>query len=334
MDFEPEGKKYSLGLRVFQLGLYVSNSLGYAGTATPVLTRLTEKTQEASILAVQDEDRFLTVAKVDGPKAFRVTSDPGYRGYLHCSAVGKALVAFAEPGESAKLVDTLELVPVAPKSITDRDEFRAEIERIRTLGYALMDEENEVGMRAVAVPVLDHDGRAIAAGSAVVGKWLLVGRIRTSEHPLWSSFVWRNEVVDAFVEMVAAPWFARAAAGTPALVWWLRLLGARIGRGAWCESYWLPEADLVALGPGSTVNRGCVIQTHLFHDRIMSIDAVNLGQGATIGPHGVILPGASIDSGATVGPASLVMRGEGIPAGTYWRGNPVAPWREPEVPTR
>ncbi|NUP73982.1 MAG: amino acid adenylation domain-containing protein [Sinomonas sp.] len=175
---------------------------------------------------------------------------------------------------------------------------------------------------------------AVAAGAAAAAKWLFVGRIRASEHPLWSSFVWRNEVVDAFVEMVAAPWFARAAAGTPALVWWLRALGARIGRGAWCESYWLPEADLVELGAGSTINRGCVVQTHLFHDRIMSIDAVTLGAGATMGPHGVILPGASIRSGATVGPASLVMRGESIPAGTYWRGNPVAPWREPGVPTR
>ncbi|MEA5455918.1 IclR family transcriptional regulator [Sinomonas sp. JGH33] len=167
VDFEPEGKKYSLGLRVFQLGLYVSNSLGFAGTANPVLARLTEKTQEASILGVPDEDRFLTVAKVDGPKAFRVTSDPGYRGYLHCSAIGKALVAFAAPEERERLLETLELLPVAPRSITDRDEFRAEIERVRGQGYAVMDEENEVGMRAVAVPVLADSGsgepRAIAA---------------------------------------------------------------------------------------------------------------------------------------------------------------------------
>jgi DNA-binding IclR family transcriptional regulator len=163
VDFEPEGKKYSLGLRVFQLGLYVANSLGFAGTANPVLTRLTEKTQEASILAVRDEDRFLTVAKVDGPKAFRVTSDPGYRGHLHCSAVGKALVAFAAPEDREHLVETLELAPVAPKSITDREAFRAEIDRIRSQGYAVMDEENEVGMRAVAVPVVDEAGRAFAA---------------------------------------------------------------------------------------------------------------------------------------------------------------------------
>ncbi len=49
---------------------------------------------------------------------------------------------------------------------------------------------------------------AVAAGSAVVAKWLLVGRIRPGEHPLWSSFIWRNEVVDTFIEMVSAPWFA------------------------------------------------------------------------------------------------------------------------------
>ncbi|WP_372462794.1 Pls/PosA family non-ribosomal peptide synthetase [Sinomonas notoginsengisoli] len=175
---------------------------------------------------------------------------------------------------------------------------------------------------------------AVAAACATVAKWLFVGRIKAGEHPLWSSFVWRNEVQDTFVEMVAAPWFARAASGTPALVWWLRSLGATIGSGTWCESYWLPEADLVSLGPSSTVNRGCVVQTHLFHDRIMAIDAVVLGEGATLGPHGVILPGAELADGATVGPASLVMRGEHVPAATYWRGNPVVPWKEPEAPSR
>ncbi len=60
---------------------------------------------------------------------------------------------------------------------------------------------------------------------------------------------------------------------------WLRGLGAKIGRGVWCETYWLPEADLVRLGAGSTVNRGCVVQTHLFHDRIMRMDTVVLEDG-------------------------------------------------------
>ena len=169
----------------------------------------------------------------------------------------------------------------------------------------------------------------MACALATLAKWVLVGRLRVGEHPLWSSFVWRNELADTFVEMVAVLWFARTALGTPALNLWLRSLGARIGRGVWCETVWLPEADLVALGDGASVNRGCVLQTHLFHDRIMSMDTVTLGAGATLGPHGVILPAASIGAGATVGPAALVLRGDELPAGTRWTGNPVAPWPAP-----
>ncbi|MGV9482716.1 amino acid adenylation protein, partial [Gordonia aichiensis] len=167
---------------------------------------------------------------------------------------------------------------------------------------------------------------ALAGAIAVAAKWLLVGRIRAVEHPLWSSFVWRNEVSDAFVETVAAPWFARAATGTPVMNLWLRGLGAKIGRGVWCESYWLPEADLVTLGDGATVERGCVVQTHLFHDRIMSMDTVTLDAGATLGPHCVALPAAYIGAGATIGPASLVMRGDVVPPSTRWWGNPISPW--------
>jgi non-ribosomal peptide synthetase-like protein len=169
----------------------------------------------------------------------------------------------------------------------------------------------------------------VAAAVTSAAKWLFAGRIRAREHPLWSSFVWRNELSDTFVEMVARPWFAANAAGTPALAVWLRTLGARVGRGVWCETYWLPEADLVTLGDGVTVNRGCVVQTHLFHDRIMQLDAVGLANGATLGPHSVILPAASIGSGATVGAASLVMRGERVPAASLWAGNPIAPWLSP-----
>lgn len=167
---------------------------------------------------------------------------------------------------------------------------------------------------------------AVAGTIAVIAKWLVVGRIRAVEHPLWSSFVWRNEVSDTFVETVAAPWFARAASGTPVMNLWLRGLGASIGRGVWCETYWLPEADLVTLDTAATVNRGCVVQTHLFHDRIMRLDSVVLEEGSTLGPHCVALPAARLGAGATVGPGSLVMRGDEVPPSTRWQGNPIAPW--------
>ncbi len=165
-----------------------------------------------------------------------------------------------------------------------------------------------------------------AAGVTTAVKWLLVGRFRPVEHPLWSSFVWRNELVDTFVEVLAAPWLVGPASGTPVLTAWLETMGARIGRGVWLETYWLPETDLVRLGDGATVNRGCVVQTHLFHDRIMSMDGVRIDRGATLGPNGVILPGAGIGAGTTVGPGSLVTRGDAVPAATRWRGNPITTW--------
>jgi non-ribosomal peptide synthetase-like protein len=167
---------------------------------------------------------------------------------------------------------------------------------------------------------------AVACALATAAKWLLVGRLRAGDHPLWSSFVWRNELADAFVELVAAPWFARPATGTPALNAWLRALGATVGRGVWCESYWLPEPDLVELRDGATVNAGCVVQTHLFHDRVMSMDKVVLRRGSTLGPNSVVLPAATIGRDATVGPVSLVMRGELVPDKTRWVGNPIGPW--------
>ncbi|WP_199434883.1 Pls/PosA family non-ribosomal peptide synthetase [Qaidamihabitans albus] len=178
---------------------------------------------------------------------------------------------------------------------------------------------------ALAGTVLFAAG-VLAAATATAMKWLLVGRFRPAERPLWSSFVWRGELADTFVEVLAVPWLVGSLSGTPLLPMWLRSMGARIGRGAWLETYWLPEADLVRVGDGATINRGCVVQTHLFHDRVMSMDTVELGAGATLGPHGIVLPGASIGARTTVGPGSLVTRGDTVPAGSRWLGNAIAAW--------
>lgn len=172
----------------------------------------------------------------------------------------------------------------------------------------------------------------LAAGAAaglvsIVAKWLLVGRHRSGEHPLWSSFVWRNELADTFVEVLAVPWLAGSVPGTPVMTAWLRGLGARIGKGVWVDSYWLPETDLVTLEDAATVNRGCVLQTHLFHDRILRTDTVVLREGATLGPGGIVLPGSAIGARTTLGPASLVMAAESVPDDTRWLGNPIEAWR-------
>ncbi|GAA1471637.1 Linear gramicidin synthase subunit D [Corynebacterium felinum] len=154
-------------------------------------------------------------------------------------------------------------------------------------------------------------------------KWVCVGRHRPGDHPLWSRFVWLNELQDTFVEVVAAPWFFQPTVGSGAMNVGLRLLGTRIGAGAWVETYWFPETDLCSVGAGATVGPGVVVQTHLFQDRVMSLDTVTISAGATVAGHSVALPASVIGAGATVGPGSLVMRGDRVPAGTKWQGNPI-----------
>ena len=168
VDYEADGRRYHLGLRIFQLGQRVSNHHGFAGTALPILRRVTEETGEATILSVRDGHQHLTVNKVDGPQTFRVTSDPGHLGALHTTSVGKALVAFADDATRRQLVEELELEPLTEFSITDRAAFRTEIELVRKRGYALMDQENELGMRAVAVPVFNSQGHAFASLATAV----------------------------------------------------------------------------------------------------------------------------------------------------------------------
>ncbi len=130
---------------------------------------------------------------------------------------------------------------------------------------------------------------------------------------------------DTFIEVLAAPFFARVTV-PPAADHVVPHDGDPGRPGRVGETYWLPEADLVTLGDGATVNQGSVLQTHLFHDRMLATDTVQLRRGATLGPNSVILPAATIGRHATVGPVSLVMRGESVPDKTGWIGNPIGPW--------
>lgn len=163
---------------------------------------------------------------------------------------------------------------------------------------------------------------------ALAAKWALVGRFRPSAHPLWSSFVWRNELADVFTESLAGELIGMSV-GTPIINLWLRGMGTKVGRRVWCETRRLPEFDLITLRDGVTINRGCVLQTHLFHDRIMRMDEIDLGMNSTLGPNSIVLPGSSLGTGATVGAASLVMRSEAIPPDSKWAGNPLHIWIPP-----
>lgn len=156
-------RRYSLGLRLFELGQRVSHARGFAGVALPVMQRLSGETGEPTLMSVLDGHNQVYVHSVRGSRQVQVRGEPGGRGPLHCTSMGKCLIAFAPPAERDRLVAELALAALAPRTITDRAAFAREIDTVRERGYAIADEEHEAGIRAVGVPVCGPDGVAIAA---------------------------------------------------------------------------------------------------------------------------------------------------------------------------
>ena len=158
---DTSSKRYSLGLRLFELGQQVSQARGFAGVALPVMHRLSAETGEPTLMAVLDGHNQVYVHAVQGRQRLQIRGEPGERGPLHCTSMGKCLVAFASQRE--ELVAALELTPLGPRTITSRAAFGEEIESVRHKGFAIADEEREAGIRAVGVPIRGPDGIAIAA---------------------------------------------------------------------------------------------------------------------------------------------------------------------------
>ena len=157
----------------------------------------------------------------------------------------------------------------------------------------------------------------------VVGiKWALVGRYRPAEYPMWSRPVWLSEAVTAIYEGLCVPLVLRHLKGTALLPMALRLFGVKIGRRVWIDTTNFTEFDLVKIGDEAELNRDCEPQTHLFEDRVMKMDHLDLGSRSTLGPASIALPGAQLANGARLGSLSLVMKGETIPAGLPWAGSP------------
>nr|WP_281372334.1 Pls/PosA family non-ribosomal peptide synthetase [Prauserella isguenensis] len=158
--------------------------------------------------------------------------------------------------------------------------------------------------------------------TVVLAKWAVVGRYRPRREPLWSRFVRRTELVTGLYEAAAVPALLGVLTGTPWLPPALRLLGARIGWGAWLGTTYLTEFDLVHVGRGATVGRGASLQTHLFEDRVMKMSHVRIGAGASVGERSVVLYDATVEDGAALGPLSLVMKGEQLTRLNRWIGIP------------
>ncbi|MDN2712278.1 amino acid adenylation domain-containing protein [Janthinobacterium sp. SUN118] len=173
-------------------------------------------------------------------------------------------------------------------------------------------------------------GIAYGIGNFVVVllfKWLLLGRYRKHAAPMWTPFVWVSEGVTNLYEGIAVPNFMRYLRGTPWLPLAFRLFGCKIGRGVYMDTTDITEFDCVHIGDYSELNALTCPQTHLFEDRVMKIDHVEIGKRVYMGPRSSVLYSARVGDNARLGPLTLVMKGEHIPAGSNWAGCPAAPLR-------
>jgi non-ribosomal peptide synthetase-like protein len=157
-------------------------------------------------------------------------------------------------------------------------------------------------------------------------KWLVMGRFQPVVKPLWSLYVWLNEMVNGVYESVMAPALAPYL-GTPFAAPLLRLIGCRIGCRTFIQSTLFSEFDLVRIDDYAALNLGSVIQNHLFEDRIMKSSYLRVGRGCSVGNMGVVLYDTEMQPGAVLGPLSLLMKGEALPPGSRWVGIPIQPVR-------
>ena len=197
-------------------------------------------------------------------------------------------------------------------------------------GMTEIEEAYSLSVAALSLPLLYFMGGVLACLFVVAVKWLVMGIYRPGEKPLWCSFVWRTELVSGLHENLADSWLLRLLLGTPFVPIYFRLLGARIGRRVCMESTWLTEFDLVDIGDEANLNADCTVQTHLFEDRVMKMDRIEIGSGCSIGTDSVVLYGSRMESTSVLGDLSLLMKGEMLPEGTRWEGSPARPsWQRP-----
>ncbi|MEM7620065.1 MAG: Pls/PosA family non-ribosomal peptide synthetase [Pseudomonadota bacterium] len=176
---------------------------------------------------------------------------------------------------------------------------------------------------STVLPMMTWFAMAFCIGSTVMLKWCIMGRFKPVVVPLWSQYVWWNELVNGVYECLMAPWIKNFY-GTPFASVLLRLMGCKIGKYCYIETDLFSEFDLVNIGNHVSLNAGAVVQNHLFEDRIMKSSYVKVHDGCVIGNMSVILYDSVMQKDAVLSPMSLLMKGETMPKQCRWHGIPTS----------
>jgi DNA-binding IclR family transcriptional regulator len=161
---DEENGHYRLTLKMFELSSGIVNSMEIMDVAKAHLERLSQRTGEAVHLVIRDAQDIVYIYKTEsGP--MRMSSRVGLRSPLYCTGVGKAILATLPPEEVEDVWNHSSLKKLTSRTVVDLTEMQDQLAEVRANGYAIDDEENEMGVRCVAVAIPGPDGRAESAFS-------------------------------------------------------------------------------------------------------------------------------------------------------------------------
>jgi DNA-binding IclR family transcriptional regulator len=165
LDFDESSKLYRLGTRIWELANAHHGIEDLRTVMKPLMDGLVERTGETVQLAILEGVEAVYLEQSQSPHPMKLTSRAGVRLPAHTSAIGKALMASLDPEEAARRLDGASLPRLTDNTIGDVPTLLEELERVRHQGYSLDNEEFAVGLRCVAMPLVDAQGRTVAAMS-------------------------------------------------------------------------------------------------------------------------------------------------------------------------
>lgn len=158
-----DGKFFTLRPRVLRLGVGALAALPMAQLVQPWLDQLSERLGESTSVAILDDTEIVYVARAAQRKVMSIGLMPGSRLPAHCTSLGRVLLGAMPEGEARAIVLCSDLSPRTTYSLTDPDEIMERIGAARADGYAVIDQETEVGLRSIAVPLCSTRGRVVGA---------------------------------------------------------------------------------------------------------------------------------------------------------------------------
>jgi IclR family pca regulon transcriptional regulator len=159
---ESDGRVYRLKSRVMRLGFSYLSSSSLATLAQPILEHVIELVHESSSVGVLEGDQVVYVARATAKRVMSIGLSVGSRFPAYCTSMGRVLLSGLSEQELSAYFKRAELRQITPKTIVDKAVLDNVIKRVRIEGFAINNEELELGHRSIAVPVKDRKGRMVA----------------------------------------------------------------------------------------------------------------------------------------------------------------------------